>query len=88
MLGESKCGCCLLVSGGGEQVINCLRGSCGPRGEGLGRCGRTLGDWECSSCWDLRNSGEDDGGRGSEHGDGGNDSGDEGCEGLDAGGCD
>ena len=44
---------------GGEQVI-ALRGSCGPHGEELGRCGRALGDWECSSCWDLRNSGEDD----------------------------
>ena len=70
VLGESKCGCCLLVSGGGEQVI-ASRGSC---------AARAVGDRE------LRNSGEGDGGRGSEHGVGGNDSGDEGCEGLDAGG--
>ena len=50
-----------------------------------GRCGRAL-PLGSSRCWELRNSGEGDEGRGSEHGVRGNDSGDEGCEGLDAGG--
>ena len=76
----------LLVSGGGEQVI-ASHGSCAARAVG-DRCGRalSLGDRGSSGCWELRNSGESDGRRGSEHGVGGNDTCDEVCEGLDAGG--